>query len=510
MSDELYRIYGFDPKEGVPSWEERQQRVHPEDRNNWRKAIEKATREKSDCEMEFRILLPDGTVKWIHSVSHPVLTATGELVEFVGSSSDVTERKLAEEALERLRKLEAELAHMNRVSVMGEMAASLAHEIKQPITAATTNAQICLWLLEKEKLDVSEMREASSAVAQSVRRAADIIDRVRALFKKSAQDRELVDVNQVVREIDAMLRNESRVSSVMTNLQLSDSVPQVKGDRVQLQQVVMNLMLNAIEAMKDSGGELVVTSARTDGGQVLVSVSDCGVGLPKGKEEHVFDAFFTTVPTRALMNLPAGANVFVIDDDEEVRASIQRLLKTVGLQGQTFARAQDFLQLKTPEVPSCLVLDVRLPGMSGLEVQRQLVAAGINIPIIFISAHADVDMAVRAMKLGAVEFLTKPFRPQELVDVIQQTLQRDAARLREQGDTAALQQRYRTLTARERQVMDLFASGLSTKQMASKLGVTEVTAAVHRGHVMQKMHAGSPAELGRMAEKLNLSSTKES
>jgi FixJ family two-component response regulator len=210
------------------------------------------------------------------------------------------------------------------------------------------------------------------------------------------------------------------------------------------------------------------------------------------------------------MNLPAGANVFVIDDDEEVRASIQRLLKTVGLQGQTFARAQDFLQLKTPEVPSCLVLDVRLPGMSGLEVQRQLVAAGINIPIIFISAHADVDMAVRAMKLGAVEFLTKPFRPQELVDVIQQTLQHDAARLREQGDTVALQQRYGTLTARERQVMDLFASGLSTKQMASKLGVTEVTAAVHRGHVMQKMHAGSPAELGRMAEKLNLSSTKES
>lgn len=210
------------------------------------------------------------------------------------------------------------------------------------------------------------------------------------------------------------------------------------------------------------------------------------------------------------MNLPAGANVFVIDDDEEIRASIQRLLKTVGLQGQTFARAQDFLQLKTPEVPSCLVLDVRLPGMSGLEVQRQLVAAGINIPIIFISAHADVDMAVKAMKLGAVEFLTKPFRPQELVDVIQQTLQRDAARLREQGDTAALQQRYRTLTARERQVMDLFASGLSTKQMASKLGVTEVTAAVHRGHVMQKMHAGSPAELGRMAEKLSLSSNKES
>src|SRR5260370_10002642 len=138
------------------------------------------------------------------------------------------------------------------------------------------------------------MREASTAVVQSVRHAADIIDRVRSLSKKSAQDRELVDVNQVVRDIDAMLRNEFRLSSVITNLQLSESVPQVKGDRVQLQQVVMNLMLNAIEAMKDSGGELVVTSEWTDRGQVLVSVSDCGVGLPTGKEEHIFDAFFTT------------------------------------------------------------------------------------------------------------------------------------------------------------------------------------------------------------------------
>ena len=309
LSDELYRIYGFDPKEGVPSWEERVRRVHPEDRNNWREAIEKATREKSDCEMEFRILLPDGTVKWIHSVSHPVLTATGALVEFVGSSSDVTERKLAEQAIERFRKLEAELAHMNRISVMGEMAASLAHEIKQPITAATTNAQICLWLLEREKLDVSEMREASSAVAQSVRRAADIIDRVRSLSKKSPQDRELVDVNQVVREIDTMLQNESGLSSVVTNLQLSESVPQVKGDRVQLQQVVMNLMHNAIEAMKDSGGELVVTSERTDGGQVLVSVSDCGVGLPEGKEEHIFDAFFTTKSQGTGMGLAISRSI---------------------------------------------------------------------------------------------------------------------------------------------------------------------------------------------------------
>jgi FixJ family two-component response regulator len=204
------------------------------------------------------------------------------------------------------------------------------------------------------------------------------------------------------------------------------------------------------------------------------------------------------------MSSTAPATVFVIDDDEEVRASIQRLLKTVGLHGEVFASAQDFLQRRMPENPSCLILDVRLPGMSGLEVQRKLIAVGTSIPIIFITAHADVDIAVRAMKLGAVEFLTKPYRPQELVDAVQQALQRDEMIRRERSDVVALQQRYKTLTAREREVMELFVSGMPTKQIASKLGVSVVTAAVHRGNVMRKMQTGSPAELGRMAEKLNL------
>jgi FixJ family two-component response regulator len=208
------------------------------------------------------------------------------------------------------------------------------------------------------------------------------------------------------------------------------------------------------------------------------------------------------------MSAPAPATVFIIDDDGDVRASIQRLLKTVGLRGEAFASAQDFLQRNMPEGPSCLILDIRLPGMSGLEVQRKLIDAGLSIPIIFISAHADVDMAVRAMKFGAVEFLTKPFRPQELVDAVQQALHSYEVIQREQRDISELQQRYKTLTPREREVMALFASGLPTKQIASKLGVSEVTAAVHRGHVMQKMQAGSPAELGRMAEKLNLASAK--
>jgi FixJ family two-component response regulator len=196
--------------------------------------------------------------------------------------------------------------------------------------------------------------------------------------------------------------------------------------------------------------------------------------------------------------------VFIVDDDTRMRAAMQRLLKTVGLQSESFGRPEDFLQHKLPNSPSCLVLDVRLPGMSGLEVQRRLIEMGIQIPIIFIAGNADIPMTVKAMKSGAVEFLTKPFRDQDFIDAIQQALKRDGEMKQQQNEIAELKERYATLTAREREVMLLIVSGMLTKQIASALGTTEVTAAVHRGQVMHKMEANSPAELGRMAEKLKL------
>lgn len=204
------------------------------------------------------------------------------------------------------------------------------------------------------------------------------------------------------------------------------------------------------------------------------------------------------------MNSSISATVFVVDDDADVRGAMQRVLKTVGLQAETFATANDFLQRNLPKGPSCLILDIRLPGMSGLDVQQKLIATGARIPIIFITAHADVPLAVKAMKSGAVEFLTKPFRNQDLVDAVQQALARDEAASQERSKIAVLQERFNRLTAREREVMGLIVSGVHTKKVGSLLGMSEVTVAVHRGHLMRKMHASSLAELGRIAEKLKL------
>ena len=306
-SEEHFRIWGFDPRQAPPDAGTLLQRVHPEDRKMVRQRFIESLRERSDYTAEYRIMLPDGTLRYIEAIGHHVYRERGGPILIIGTHVDVTERKRAEEQHERLRQLEADLVHINRVSMMGELAASLTHEIK-PMAAALINAKVCLRWLRHEEPNVAEGYEAAAGIIGDLTRAAEIIERVRCLYRRDTKQREPVDLNQTVREIIALLRDAANQHSIPIRTEFDVELPLITADRVQLQQVLMNLMLNGIEAMKDTGGELTVRSERSDD-RLLISVSDTGVGVPAEKLDQIFTAFFTTKPQGTGMGLAISRSI---------------------------------------------------------------------------------------------------------------------------------------------------------------------------------------------------------
>jgi PAS domain S-box-containing protein len=263
--------------------------VHPEDHERYIEKFRSAMATGDLFETESRFRRTDGQYLWFLTRAVPMRDSRGKIAKWYGTSIEIEDRKRAEQ-------LQADLAHINRVSTMSELTASLAHEIKQPIGAAVTNAEACLRLLDRNEPDIPDAREAALEMTKDARCAADIIDRVRLLYQKGRPQLKLVDVNEVVAEMLMMLRNQANRYSVTMGTDLAEGLPPVMADRVQLQQVFMNLMLNGIEAMKDDGGELSVRSQLSEDGQLLIAVADRGIGLPVERADEIFNAFFTTKP----------------------------------------------------------------------------------------------------------------------------------------------------------------------------------------------------------------------
>ena len=540
------RIFGYDPVEivGKPMtmlMPEMMRKLHE---NGFRRYLTTGKRHLDWQGVEVTAQRKDGQ-EFPVEVSFGEQTSDGHKV-FTGFIRDISERKQAEERLRaserNLQMTQAELARVSRLTTMGELAASIAHEVNQPLTAVINNGSACLRLLANNNLEPKVLRGALEGIIADGTRASTVLARIRAFIKKEPAEKSELDINEVIKEVLVLAARELYENQVLPDQQLKTDLPSVLADRVHLQQVLLNLIMNGIEAMApvtDRPRLLGVQSRLDKSGDVLVAVSDCGTGF--GLElDRVFNPFFTTKAngmgmglsiSRTLIeshggrlwaapNSPHGAVfsftltnrreprvtgapiVFVVDDDPSVRSSLKFLLSTVGLQVESFASADAFLHKKPPDAPSCLVLDVRLPGLSGLDFQGELAARNTRIPIIFLTGHGDIPMSVRAMKAGAVEFLTKPFRDQDLLDAVRIALERDRARREQDKDVTILQQRFDSLTSREQEVISMVVSGMLNKQIADQLGTAESTVKVQRSRAMEKMHAESLLDLIRMIEKL--------
>jgi PAS domain S-box-containing protein len=303
VSDEVYRLHGFEPTLGPLALERFWKTIHPEDEPLVRAVLTNAIHARIDYEIrEFRICLPDGTIRFLRTIGHH--NPAGEMGDYVGITMDITERKRAEAERDRLRQIEADLARVNRVNLMGELAAALAHEIKQPITASVTSANALLRWLAHDPPDLDRARAAASRIEEDANRAANVIDSLRSFYRTGTPtQRQIINVREMIEQMSGLLRGEADRHAIKIRSEVQSDMPNILANPVQLQQVFMNLMLNAIEAMKDIGGTLTIRSRLDHENRLFVSISDTGIGLPTGSAEQVFEPFHTTKPQGTGMGL---------------------------------------------------------------------------------------------------------------------------------------------------------------------------------------------------------------
>ena len=306
---ELLRIFGFEAETAQPPYSRYMERVHPDDRSSVEQRLNAAVRAKDSTGIDYRIVLPNGAVKYLHGMGHPVVNGSGNRSEYVGTVMDVTERKRAEEAL---RKAQDELAHVARVTVMGEFAASIAHEVNQPLAAVVANGNASLRWLAAEPSNIPEARDGLQRIVRDANRASEVVSRIRAFLKRGESRQAQLDVQDVIREVVSPVQGEARTQGVSVRVASADHLPAVTADRVQLQQVFLNLMLNAIEAMTPITDRRRLLEVKADTYRpdaILVAVRDSGVGLDPQRRERIFDAFYTTKPQGMGMGLAISRSI---------------------------------------------------------------------------------------------------------------------------------------------------------------------------------------------------------
>jgi FixJ family two-component response regulator/signal transduction histidine kinase len=464
------------------------------------------------------------------------------------------------EAERREQEAQAQAAHATRVGTMGVFAASIVHELTQPLAAILANAETAAELLAAPSPDVDELRPMVADIVADDRRAGELIQQLRKFLRRGELERTELDLRELVDEVVRLVGNEASAKGIAVVLDLPEALPKVVANRVQIEQVLVNLLVNGFDAVaaNEPGSRRVAVRAHPSGTGATITVTDSGRGMDEPTLARVFEPFFTTKPggmglglsisrtivaahggtlsarstpgegTAFRIELPAGAQdaprpaqpalvaaraggtVFVIDDDPSMRRALERQLQGAGYSVETFASAQAYLDRMPPAGAACIVSDVRMPGLSGLDLQTALAQAGRELPMVFISGHGDVATTVHAMRAGAVSFLGKPFGKDALLAAVAEALARSRERESAREKHAEIRARYDSLTPREREVLALVTAGLVNKIIADRLGAAEKTIKIHRGRVMEKMSAGSVADLVRMSERLGLQPAPES